>query len=217
MLHPTIRVLALVLLAAALPSLPLPDLALLAAGLTALLARLGRSALGRFAAGLLRLRWLLLAIVVLYWGFTPGEAIHPSLPGLSREGILEGARRMLVLADLLAAVHLLLAATPLDELCGALTALVRPLRLLGVDTDRFARRLGLVLREIGDVQALVRDARMRSPASLLEAAAAAVREIETRAGRPDGEDLSVPVLAAVPVWQWLLLPALGVVLHLAVR
>ena len=62
--------------------------------------RFAPASIDRLRAGLLRLRWLLLAIFVLYVGCTRGEPLIAALPGLSREGFAEGTRRALVLAGL---------------------------------------------------------------------------------------------------------------------
>lgn len=97
-----------------------------------------------------RIRVLLLAIVVLFAWFTPGEALLLDWPrlGPSREGsvlaLVHGARLVAVVC----AVALLLEHLPLARLIGGLYALSRPLRLIGVPPERLALRLLLVLRYV---------------------------------------------------------------------
>lgn len=212
MLHPAIRVLLVLALAAALPRLPLLDLAVIAAVLLGMLAALGRDALLRWVRGLLRVKWLLLAIAVLYWGFTPGEPLHPALPGLSREGLAEGVRRMLALAALLAAVYGLMLSTSVADLAAALGTLLVPLTLLGINPRRVALLLALTLDEVSRGGAVLARARARHPDAMLDAAAQALGEIERRSAEGSAE-FALPRPAPPPVWQWLLPLALAVLLH----
>lgn len=131
-------------------------------------------------AGLAHARWLLLAIFVLYAGFTPGEPLLQQLPGLSREGFLEAARRMLILVLLIQAVGLLLQTTPVPQLAGGLTVLLRPLGILGLDHRRFARRLGLALEQVDRMRERMQAARQKHPGSWADAAAELIRTIESR-------------------------------------
>lgn len=207
--HPLIRILSLVILAGFMPAMPLVDLAaLLVVGLLVFL-QLAPAGLTRLRMGLFRLRWLLLAIGILYMGFTPGEPLHPMIPGLSREGVLEGVRRMLVLVDLLTLVYLLLSVTPTPQLAGALVQISRPLGLLGLESERFGRRLALVLEGVGEAQQRL-DA-VREQRSLIAALASAMLRLEQEAGAqapvPD-----VPRLPRPPVWQWSIVVLLLIVL-----
>ena len=179
--HPTLRVLGLLLLAALLPWLSWLDLGGLGLVLLTLLAMAGDRALRKMAAATLRLRWLLLALLVLYLGFTPGEPVWAAVPALSREGLAEGARRALVLLDLVAAVQLLLVTTPTDELALAIARLARPLRHVGVPAERLALRMALALDGVEAAQRLLAEARQRHPQSLVDAAAEALRQAEAGA------------------------------------
>lgn len=200
-MHPLIRILCLILMAAALPALPLLDLcALFLLSLLGFL-RWAPHAMARLRMGVYRLRWLLLAIGILYMGFTPGEPLHAWLPGLSREGILEGARRMLVLIDLLALVYLMLALTPTSELAAAVRQLLTPMSIFGLDTDRFGRRLALVLEGVGEAQQRLEAARGRE--KLVDALVSVLHELETDATREPAQ-AALPVLGAPRWWQWLL-------------
>lgn len=94
-----------------------------------------------------RVRILLLAIFVMFAGFTPGEAVWPVLApfGPSREGLLlafEHAGRLVAAVFLVA---LLLQQLPPPRLVGGVHALLRPFSVFGLQRDRVAVRAMLVL------------------------------------------------------------------------
>lgn len=91
-----------------------------------------------------RTRWLMLATALIFVWATPGEWI-PLLPGASYEGLAEGLSHLLALLLFVAALALLLARLQLDGLVTALYAACRPLAWCGLDRDRAAVRLLLVL------------------------------------------------------------------------
>jgi energy-coupling factor transporter transmembrane protein EcfT len=95
-----------------------------------------------------RVRFILIAIIVLFAGFTPGEALFIDWPRLSpsREGVAlayEHAARVLVVVLFVA---LLMEYLPAQRLVGALHALLRPFGAVGFPADRVAVRTLLVLR-----------------------------------------------------------------------
>jgi energy-coupling factor transporter transmembrane protein EcfT len=97
-----------------------------------------------------RIRVLLIAIVVLFAWFTPGEAQVADWPRLSptREGLglaMEHAARLIAVVSSVAVLLELLAP---DRLVSGLYALCRPLAALGLSAERLALRLLLVLRYI---------------------------------------------------------------------
>jgi hypothetical protein len=215
-LHPAIRLVVLLVLAAALPALSLALLVLIALALLAAhFLRGGMTALRQLGYGLWRLRWLFLAIVFLYLGFTQGEPLTPVLPGLAREGVLEGLRRSLVLADLLAAVYLLVLMTPLPSLVGGLLWLLMPLRWLRLDPDRFALRIGLVLEQVqsGSVGLRRGTTTGGDRNSLLEALARRIEEAEFGAATAARDRMPVIRMSAPDMWQWLLPIVLAVALY----
>ena len=95
-----------------------------------------------------RVRVLMLAILILFGWFTPGEAVLASWPqwSPSREGlmlaVLHGGRLLVVVS----AVALLLERLPLERLVGGLYSLCRPFSLIGLQAGELALRLMLVLR-----------------------------------------------------------------------
>mgnify|MGYP005749098435 CR=1 FL=1 len=95
-----------------------------------------------------RVRFIVIAIVILFAGFTPGEAVLVDWPRLSpsREGLwlaYEHAARVIVVVLL---VSLLLERLPPQRLVGAIHALMRPFGRIGFPADRVAVRTLLVLR-----------------------------------------------------------------------
>ncbi|HUP92476.1 MAG TPA: hypothetical protein VM074_09540 [Solimonas sp.] len=212
-MHPAIRILLLLLVAAKLPALALPDLAAAAAGLGLAFAGFARPAWRALARSIWRLRWLLLAVFALCAAFTPGEPVWSSLPGFSREGSSEGARRVLVLVVLVMAVQLLLVLTPLPKLTQGVQWLAGGLRVLGVDPARFAVRLAGALDSVGRAEALLQAARGHAAASLADAAAQAINALEDAARAQPGPG---PLRAsAAPGWhEWLWPLALALVLVL---
>lgn len=206
------RVALLVVFAAGLPSLALPELLVVVALLGGGLFLLGREAAARLVAMVARLRWLFAALLILYLGFTPGEPLIAALPGLSREGFLEAVRRGLVLVAVIAAVLALLQSTPPTVLAQALAWMLRPFDRLGADSRRFGIRLSLALAAATGTRAsLQRSKDGNWIDQAVEAVLSAERVAPTPVPSPEPEwDLPPP-----PLWQWLLplLLALALALH----
>ena len=156
-----------------------------------------------------RVRWLLLAILILYGWFTPGTALIPAWAPYSPslEGLQQGLLRAAVLLVIVAAVYLLITTTPRGDLVAGLLWCGRPLRRLGVDDQRFAVRLVLALEAVPEVQTLARAALDKVPrampriARLGHAAAAVFQATLTHAEQPTAV-IDVPDLQPVPLWQW---------------
>lgn len=211
-MHSAVRVLFVLVLASVLPSASLGALVLLCLLAGSLYLRLAPDSIDRLRTGLARLRWLILAIFVLYVGFTPGEPLFAALPGLSREGLAEATRRALVLVDLLVLVYLLLALTPIAELVGAICLLLAPLRPLGVDPQRIGLRIALALEGVGEMHARLRNSVSRSGG--WERAAALIEEIEVQAQAPaSGMPVAVRDAGLPRWWEWLIPILLAAVLH----
>jgi hypothetical protein len=194
-LHTGVRIVCLIALAAALPALAVSALgALFAAALLALYAIGGRQALGACVSGLWRLRWLMFAIAALYLWQSPGEPIWPQLPGLTDQGAVEAARRILILAVLLASVFILTRSTPAPDIASGIVWLCRPLRLLRFPTETLALRIALVFDAVRDARSHA--LRLRGQGGLISAAAEALAAAER--GELAASDVGELPTAGVP-------------------
>lgn len=207
-----VRILSLLILTAGLASarlgvLLIAGMVLLGAGL--LVRRRGSDG-GPLKITLLlrRVRWLLLAIVILYGWFVPGTPLLHALGAWSPsvEGLQQGLLRVAALCGIVAAVYLLLATTPRGALVAGLLWFGRPLRRVGIDDRRFAVRLVLALEAVPQVQDMVSAALTDSTdgTRLQRTARAAATVLQTtlqRAEQAPGA-IDVPAPQPVPLWQW---------------
>jgi hypothetical protein len=94
-----------------------------------------------------RIRFLLLAIVILFGFFTPGELWWPGLASFSpsHEGSLLALTHAGRLLGVVALVTLLLHQLPVPYLLTGLCQLARPLAWFGIEPERLAVRLHLVM------------------------------------------------------------------------
>lgn len=155
-----------------------------------------------------RLRWFFLSIVIVYWWFTPGDPIIPYVHVLipSEEGIIEGMVHLVVLVTLVAGVNLLLATTPKPALMAALLWLLRPMKIVGLDTDKLALRMTLTLEAADKLQHLPQHDFPRQSSHWLTAIAvrcsAAVNEVIHQAKVAPLLPYTIPPLQPPPLWQW---------------
>ncbi|MGM0412896.1 MAG: hypothetical protein ACQERG_06260 [Pseudomonadota bacterium] len=108
---------------------------------------LTRPAPGPVLRPLRRLKWVALALAVFYaWG-SPGHLLWPALAGWSPtlEGLAEAGIRLGGLATVAVGAGLLMETTATPALVAAIAWLATPLRPLGLDRDRLALRLVLVM------------------------------------------------------------------------
>lgn len=109
---------------------------------------------------LLRMRWLILSILIIYAFGTPGELV-PNFPiqfAPSYEGLSLAVIQLARLFIALAALNLLLTGSPQQEMMLGLYLLLLPLKYLGLNVERFAARLMLTLHY---VEALAEDVKHR--------------------------------------------------------
>jgi hypothetical protein len=227
-MHPAIRILIVLVVAglmvtgspwALITGLTLSILLHLAAGL-GLAADMPRM--------ILRMRWFLLSILILYAWFMPGDAFLRALGALSpsQQGLAEGLVRCSVLIVILSLVHWLVGASSRQQLIQGIYWLAGPLIWLGVKPQTMAVRLVLVLEavplvqrklqnrpQIADADAtrtgrIVAQAVGVVTAALNEADSAELVEIELPAGRPPspGEWMILAATAA-SMTMVLMLPA----------
>lgn len=144
MLHPATRILIWLAFALSLPWLHVAAILGVSLALLPVLLFFQRS---QFVRLLRRTRWLLSSIFIVYALATPGENLLEAFGALSPtyEGLQAGAVQAWRLAILLAALALLLAMTPGQQLLGGMYLLLRPWNKLGVASDRIAARIWLTL------------------------------------------------------------------------
>ena len=148
MLHPSVKIASVLALALMVNLAGVYALAIVAVPLAVLL--LHYRVMG-FWKMLRRVRWILLTLLLVYAFSTPGEYLAqwpaewlaPTYEGL-RAGLMQLARLCVMLAGL----SLLLATTSRSHLIAGFYLLLRPLRHLGLQPQRFAARLWLTLHYV---------------------------------------------------------------------
>ncbi len=148
MLHPTVRMIGLMVFALLLPALQPGFLA--GIGLVLLVMLLRLQGLDTFFLLFRRARWLLVSILFIYAFATPGELL-PQLPETfspTYEGIHAGMLQALRLCMMLAALAVLLSSTSQRAIMAGIFVLLVPLRPLGISPERFAARLWLTLHYV---------------------------------------------------------------------
>jgi len=145
MVHPALRILSFLLwiiLLSRLGTLFLLAIAVVTAMLCLTMPGLALAPASRL---LYRARWLFLAMLLVYLGFTPGVPLIEGIDLPSRQGLLAGARRVLALGAVILSVSVLLQSTPRPQLVVGLEGLLRPLSRFAPGLLRLAPRLALVL------------------------------------------------------------------------
>jgi hypothetical protein len=158
-----------------------------------------------------RLRWLLLAILLVYGWWTPGVSLWPAAAALSptMDGLYLGMLRVMALLAIIAAVHLLLQSTPREELLPAIMQLIRPLTTRHV-RERIAVRTLLSIEAVTQVQSLASDVLREHPVSsrnlsnLARASQQLYRNVLDRADQAGNTLIEVRELSAPPWWQWII-------------
>ncbi|MDQ2068922.1 hypothetical protein [Natronospira bacteriovora] len=208
MLNPRLHLLLVVLLACALPWMSPLSLLILAAVLLVWHVSRGRAAMRGLGRGLWRLKWLLLALALVYFW----------LAGMAdwANAIAEAGTRMAILVLMFASVHTLLVSLSASALTGLLMLALQPLDRIGLPGRRFGQRLGwLVQAAMADRQALRDRAggpstsaghfRFRAWLAWIPAALAAeIHRIEARAEEEDGKVVLPRPPPAPQVRDWLL-------------
>lgn len=156
-----------------------------------------------------RVKVLLLAILVLFAWFTPGEVLFVDVPVLSptREGVMLALEHLGRLLVVVSCVALLLERMPADRLVSGLYALFRPASAMGISAESLALRLLLVLRYVDDARTQQhggRRGRVQDWKQWLMAAdepVAPVRLMKERLGVLDGLVLAL-LVGLLGWWMW---------------
>jgi energy-coupling factor transport system permease protein len=158
-----------------------------------------------------RLRWLLLAILIVYGWWTPGHSLWPGLDALSptSDGLVLGVLRVAALLAIVAAVHLLLQSTAREQLLPAIIQLIRPVTTQRI-RERIAVRMLLSIEAVTQVQSLACDVLREHPASrgrfanLAKSSRLLYRSVLHRAEQAGQTPIEVNELQSPPWWQWII-------------
>lgn len=158
-----------------------------------------------------RLRWLFLAILMVYGWWTPGSpvwmAAGPWSPTYA--GLFHGAIRVLVLVTIVTAVHLLLQSTPREQLLPAMMQLIRPFTTTTL-RERLAVRMLLVIETVPRVQALTAEVLGSQPeasgslARLSNTSRHLYKRVLEDAAQAHTGIIEFSQPTQPPVWQWLM-------------
>jgi energy-coupling factor transport system permease protein len=146
-MHPSLRILALILLAVSVQFLQALPLLVIEIILFIIALWLHASPLRRM---LYRSRWLLLTLLLIFAFTTPGEYLEwwyfntaPTYEGISF-GMLQAGRLIIMLTGL----SILLGTTQRDALMAGIFPLLSPLRRIGMSPERFTARLWLTIHYV---------------------------------------------------------------------
>lgn len=170
-----------------------------------------------------RLRWFFLSILILYLWFYPGTELLPLMGRFSPavEGVNEAVLRITSLLIVISYSVFLVQLTPRDQIISGIQTLLSPLAAIGINSDRFALRLGLVLAIVPDMMAGQSSPQLSGkPGNLtatLDRAAMMVKQASEQSGdfalkeisiaelpRPGAFDIIIPLALLV----WLLIARL---------
>lgn len=101
-----------------------------------------------------RMRWLFLSMVVIYFWFTPGQAILAVMADYSPtwQGIQMAGYRIGSLIVIVVAVNIVIKSTPRELITSGLLWLLTPLSYLGLPHERLAVRIVLTFNMISEIQ-----------------------------------------------------------------
>ena len=156
-----------------------------------------------------RLKWFWLSILVFYGWLIPGNAAFDTAYLPSQDGIALGLIRIAVLLDIIIAVILLVRTTPREQLIPAITWLLRPLGLFGIQTHVFSYRLVLTLEIAADFDAIIKERikALEPGTSMLQGGidivAGQLVAIENVPASKTQTPIELPALALPQWWQWL--------------
>ncbi len=103
-----------------------------------------------FMSTLKRFRWLFLVMMIIFSFNTPGEHIQawPFFISPTYEGAIAGFKQILRIAVMLTAISWMMAANTRQQLISGFYFMFLPLKLLGLEVERFSARLWLTLHYV---------------------------------------------------------------------
>jgi energy-coupling factor transport system permease protein len=187
-MHPFVKIACFFFLLLLLQYISAPSIAVLC-GLICLLAAVLN--LPHFSQLIKRMRWLFVSLLLVYAYATPGEYlaflplnVAPSYEGL-RMGLMQIAKLLIAVASLSA----LFASASKSQLMDGLWTLLAPLRLMGLNVERFTVRMLLTLHY---VEQMAVQPKLKLDFSQLDKLALA----------SDEPDARLPLILAQPAFSW---------------
>jgi energy-coupling factor transport system permease protein len=187
-MHPFVKIACFFFLLLLLQYISAPSIAVLC-GLICLLAAVLN--LPHFSQLIKRMRWLFVSLLLVYAYATPGEYlaflplnVAPSYEGL-RMGLMQIAKLLIAVASLSA----LFASASKSQLMDGLWTLLAPLRLVGLNVERFTVRMLLTLHY---VEQMAVQPKLKLDFSQLDKLALA----------SDEPDARLPLILAQPAFSW---------------
>lgn len=170
-----------------------------------------------------RLRWLLLAILLVYGWWTPGDSLWPGIAALSPtiDGLFLGLLRIMALLAIVTAVHLLLQSTSREQLLPAIMQLIRPLTTQRM-RERIAVRTLLSIEAVTQVQSIASDVLREHPVTtrkftnIARSSRLLYKNVLDRAALAGDTLIEVNELASPPWWQWIIPLALSGLIFIVV-
>ena len=170
-----------------------------------------------------RLRWLLLAILLVYGWWTPGDNLWPGIAALSPtiDGLFLGLLRIMALLAIVTAVHLLLQSTSREQLLPAIMQLIRPLTTQRM-RERIAVRTLLSIEAVTQVQSIASDVLREHPVTtrkftnIARSSRLLYKNVLDRAALAGDTLIEVNELASPPWWQWIIPLAMSGVIFIVV-
>ena len=207
--NPRIHLLLVLAVATALPWMPWQSLLALAVMLGSWHLAQGVPALQALGRGLWRLKWLLLALGLVYLWLSESDNGWLAMA--------EAGRRTAILMLMYTAVHTLLYRLSPRELTGLLIQVLRPLDHVGLPGQRFGHRLGLLVAKAVDQRKQLAQRHKAEGGGWISwiprVLAAEIRQIESAAGQSAGAP-EEPLLPPPSAWRDYLLGLAGLVLIL---
>ena len=187
-MHPFVKIACFFFLLLLLQYLSASSIAVLC-GLICLLAAVLN--LPHFSQLIKRMRWLFLSLLLVYAYATPGEylAFLPSNVAPSYEGLSLGLMQIAKLLIAVASLSALFASASKSQLMAGLWTLLSPLRLVGLNVERFTVRMLLTLHY---VEQMAVQPKLKLDFSQLDKLALA----------PDEPGATLPLILAQPAFTW---------------
>jgi len=169
-----------------------------------------------------RLRWLFIAILIIYGWWSPGERLWPAAGNWSPTlvGLQFGLLRVLILMTIVAAVQLLIQNTSREILLPAIMQLIYPITTRAL-RERFAVRTLLAIEYVPRVQTMAADIHAQQSDTthrlgrLANSSRQLYQNVLQQAELAENDSIEISELTAPVWWQWLLPATMIAVIVLA--